>query len=82
MMRKLCLVIVILIVSFSSVYAQQLFLRKDKYQNLLANSISYHWNTKYYHGYVKPHKNALSLVKNSDVVGGKKKNHYEPIFIK
>ena len=31
MMRKLCLVIIILIVSFSSVYAQQLFLRKDKY---------------------------------------------------
>ena len=31
MMRKLCLVIIILIISFSSLYAQQLFLRKDKY---------------------------------------------------
>ncbi len=31
MMRKFCLVIIILMISFSSLYAQQLFLRKDKY---------------------------------------------------
>ncbi len=31
MMRKLCLVIIILMISFSSLYAQELFLRKDKY---------------------------------------------------
>lgn len=30
-MRKLCLIIIIFLVSFSSLYAQQLFLRKDKY---------------------------------------------------
>ena len=31
MMRKLCLFIIILAFSFSSLYAQELFLRKDKY---------------------------------------------------